>query len=46
MKIDTQKEYINKLQERSEIEIQSEIESYTQYRTIDKYNTHIQCIEY
>tara|TARA_Y100000114_G_scaffold157048_1_gene186757 strand:- start:952 stop:2658 length:1707 start_codon:yes stop_codon:yes gene_type:complete len=44
-KIDTQKEYIGKLQERSEIEIQSEIDKVTHNtEAIDKYNTHIQAL--
>ena len=44
-KIDTQKQYINKLQERSDIEIESEIKKVTDNtEAIDKYNTHIQAL--
>ena len=45
-KIDTQKQYINKLQERSDIEIESEIKKVTDNtEAIDKYNTHIQALQ-
>ena len=45
-KIDTQKQYINKLQERSDIEIESEIKKVTDNNeAIDKYNTHIQALQ-
>ena len=41
-KIDTQKEYIKKLSNRSDVEIQSEIEKIEHNKNaIDKYNTHI-----
>ena len=45
-KIETQKEYIGKLQERSDIEVQSEIEKVTSNtNAIDKYNTHINALQ-
>ena len=45
-KIETQKEYIGKLQERSNIEVQSEIEKVTSNtNAIDKYNTHISALQ-
>ena len=45
-KIDTQKEYIEKLQLRSDIEVQSEIQKVTSNtNAIDKYNTHIQGLQ-
>ena len=45
-KIETQKEYIGKLQERSNIEVQSEIEKVTSNtNAIDKYNTHINALQ-
>tara|TARA_B100001057_G_scaffold501208_1_gene622033 strand:- start:8455 stop:10161 length:1707 start_codon:yes stop_codon:yes gene_type:complete len=45
-KIETQKEYIGKLQERSDIEVQSEIEKVTSNtNAIDKYNTHISALQ-
>ena len=46
-KIDTQKEYIKKLSNRSDVEIQSEIEKIDHNKNaIDKYNTHIQGLQH
>ena len=46
-KIDTQKEYIKKLSNRSDVEIQSEIEKIEHNKNaIDKYNTHIQGLQH
>ena len=46
-KIDTQKEYINNLSNRSDIEVQSEIKKIEHNKnTIDKYNTHIQGLQH
>ena len=46
-KIETQKEYINKLSERSEIEIHNEIEKVDlNKKAIDKYNTHIEALQF
>ena len=46
-KIDTQEEYIEKLNNRSDVEVQSEIEKITNNKTaIEKYNTHIQGLQH
>ena len=46
-KIDTQKEYINNLSNRSDVEIQGEIEKIEHNKNaIDKYNTHIQGLQH
>jgi len=46
-KIDTQKEYINNLSNRSDIEVQSEIQKIDHNKSaIDKYNTHIQGLQH
>ena len=46
-KIDTQEEYIEKLNNRSDVEVQSEIEQITNNKTaIEKYNTHIQGLQH
>ena len=46
-KIDTQKEYINNLSNRSDIEVQSEIQKIEHNKSaIDKYNTHIQGLQH